>query len=61
MILGSYVHVCAGRQAGRWVGRQANKNLAVSKMLKSCNFTSKARLGCLNGFMALVALLPSYQ
>ena len=37
------------------VVRQEDENLAVSKNLKSSNFNLKARLGCLNGFMALVA------
>ena len=37
------------------VVRQADKNLAVRKILKFGNFNSKAHLGCLKGFMALVA------
>ena len=37
------------------VVRQADKNLAVSKILKFGNFNLKACLGCLNGFMVLVA------
>ena len=37
------------------VVRQADENLAVSKNLKFGNFNLKARLGCLNGFMAIVA------
>ena len=40
------------------VVRQADKNLAVSKILKFGKLNLKARLGCLNGFMALMA---SYQ
>ena len=40
------------------VVRQADKNLAVSKILKFGKFNLKPRLGCLNGFMALIA---SYQ
>ena len=35
--------------------RQADENLAVNKNLKFGNFNLKACLGCLNGFMALVA------
>ena len=37
------------------VVRQADENLALAKFLKFGNFNEKARLGCLNGFMALVA------
>ena len=37
------------------VVRQADKNLTVSKNFKFSNFNLKARLGCLNGFMELVA------
>ena len=37
------------------VVRQADKNLAVNKKLKFDNFNLKARLRCLNGFMALLA------
>ena len=43
------------------VVRQADENLAVSKnlqlakILKLGNFNLKARFGCLNGFMALLA------
>ena len=37
------------------VVRQADENIAVSKIFKFGNFNLKARLGCLNGFMALVA------
>ena len=37
------------------VVRQADENLAVSKNLKFSNFNLKAHLGCLNGFMALIA------
>ena len=40
------------------VVRQADENLSVSKNLKFGNFNLKARLGCLNGYMALIA---SYQ
>ena len=46
----------AGRQVGGWVGRQAGRYF--SKFLKFNNFNSKARLGCLNG---LIALIASYQ
>ena len=38
------------------VVRQADENLVVSKNFKICNFNLKAHLGCLNGFMALIAL-----
>ena len=38
--------------------RQADEKLAVHKILKFDNLNSKARLGCLNGFMAPIA---SYQ
>ena len=37
------------------VGRQT-KILQLAKFLKFEDFNLKARLGCLNGFMALVAL-----
>ena len=37
------------------VVRQAEKILQLAKILKFGNFNLKARLGCLNGFMALVA------
>ena len=37
------------------VVRQAGKILQLAKILKFGNFNLKARLGCLNGFMALVA------
>ena len=60
----------AGTQAcihvGRYAGRhtrthtrtQADEILAIYKILKFDNFNSKARLGCLNGFMVPIA---SYQ
>ena len=38
-----------------WSGRQT-KILQLAKILKFGNFNIKAGLGCLNGFMALVAL-----
>ena len=38
--------------------RQADDILAVYKLLKFTNFNSKARLGCLNGFIVPMA---SYQ
>ena len=38
-----------------WSGRQT-KILQLAKILKFGNFNLKARLGCLNGFMVLVAL-----
>ena len=37
------------------VVRQADKNLVVSKIIKFGNFNLKARLGCLNVFMVLIA------
>ena len=37
-----------------WSGRQT-KILQLAKILKFGNFNLKARLGCLNGFMVLVA------
>ena len=37
------------------VVRQVDENLAVSKNLKFSYFNLKAHLGCLNGFMALIA------
>ena len=40
------------------VVRQTDENLAVSKILKFGNFNLNACLGCLNGYMALIA---SYQ
>ena len=38
------------------VVRQADANLAVSKNFKFGDYNLKACLGCLNGFMALIAL-----
>ena len=38
------------------VVRQANEILQLAKILKFGNFNFKARLGCLNGLMALIAL-----
>ena len=38
-----------------WSGRQT-KILQLVKILKFGNFNLKARVGCLNGFMVLVAL-----
>ena len=37
------------------VVRQADKNLQLAKILKFGNFNLKTCLGCLNGFVALVA------
>ena len=37
-----------------WSGRQT-KILQLAKILKFGNFNLKAHLGCLNGFMVLVA------
>ena len=37
-----------------WSGRQM-KILQLAKILKFGNFNLKARLGCLNGFMVLIA------
>ena len=38
-----------------WSGRQI-KILQLEKVLKFGNFNLKAHLGCLNGFMVLIAL-----